>query len=490
MYVDYKWYDRFMKVRVAITIILLIGLIWRIYNFDKGFSFAHDQDLYSWIVKDILINRHQRLIGQITSVDGVFIGSGYYYLMTIFYWIFKLNPLSAVIPTVAGGIVTVSSIYWIFKRHFSRKVGIVGAFIYSVSFGLAAYDRWSVPTQPTMLWSVWYLCTILEALRGNQKAVYLYALLLGILWQIHIALLPVAIIPLLAYGWRKIDIKKLVLGGFILILTASPFLLFEIKHGFSQSRALIIGSQKEMGGPTGYRKVLKVLNASGKEVQTRLIFGWDKINKPEYLWFGCVALFVFVFIRRKEWQRHLVILGLWPILMLITQFLSKRIVSEYYFSNIVLVWILVLSLALGEIKSKLVLSFLTISYFIINLWWLLTKSEMDHSYYYRDKLVKAIKVDVIKNKYACVAVNFIADPGFSWGFRYLWWYNKITVVKSNTPNIPIYNVFVPAPLGDKDKAQYFGRFGLVRPDNKEYLINPADCQKAEYQLEPMLGYVE
>jgi len=179
MYVDYKWYDRFMKVRLILGVILVLGFIWRIYNFEKGFSFAHDQDLYSWIAKDILINHHQRLIGQVTSVEGVFIGSAYYYLMAIFYWIFNLNPLSAVIPTVVGGLITIGSIYWIFSRHFGKYIGAIGAFIYSVSFGVAAYDRWSVPTQPTMLWSVWYLLVILEAIRGNQKIIYLYAVLLG-----------------------------------------------------------------------------------------------------------------------------------------------------------------------------------------------------------------------------------------------------------------------------------------------------------------------
>jgi len=471
-------------------VILLLGFVWRIYNFEKGFSFAHDQDLYSWIAKDILINHHQRLIGQITSVDGVFIGSAYYYLIAIFYWIFNLNPLSAVIPTVAGGMITIGSIYWVFTRHFGKNIGFIGAFIYSVSFGIAAFDRWSVPTQPTMLWSVWYLLVILEAIRGNKKIIYLYAVLLGLLWQIHIALLPVAIIPLLAYGFKKIELKKILIAGVILMLTASPFFLFEIRHDFSQSRAMFSGSQKEMGGPTGKMKVVKVLNASGKEIQTRLMFGWDEVKKTEYVWFGYLALFTFIYYKRREWRRHLLVLSLWPISMLIIQFWSRRIVSEYYFSNIIPIWILLMSMVLGEIKRKYVLLVLAVSYGLLNLGWLLNKSELDHSYFFRNKMVMAIKADMAIKKYPCIAVNFIADPGFAWGFRYLWWYNGIEVVKANTPNVPIYNVFVPAPLGDKDKAEYFGRFGLVHPETKMYPLNPDDCKKDDYQLETMLGYVE
>jgi len=35
MYVDYKWYDRFMKVRLILGVILVLGFICRIYNFEK-----------------------------------------------------------------------------------------------------------------------------------------------------------------------------------------------------------------------------------------------------------------------------------------------------------------------------------------------------------------------------------------------------------------------------------------------------------------------
>lgn len=62
--------------------VIAVASLFRLYNFEKSFSFAHDADLYSWIAKDIN-NGHQRLVGQLTSVPGVFIGSFYYYLMAI-----------------------------------------------------------------------------------------------------------------------------------------------------------------------------------------------------------------------------------------------------------------------------------------------------------------------------------------------------------------------------------------------------------------------
>ena len=59
---------------LILALILVIGLFFRSYQLTERFEFAHDGDLYSWIVKDIVVNHHFRLIGQLTSAPGIFIG--------------------------------------------------------------------------------------------------------------------------------------------------------------------------------------------------------------------------------------------------------------------------------------------------------------------------------------------------------------------------------------------------------------------------------
>ncbi len=53
---------------------LLVGLIFRGFQLKDRFLYAHDNDLAGWIVKDILVDHHLRLIGQETSAKGIFIG--------------------------------------------------------------------------------------------------------------------------------------------------------------------------------------------------------------------------------------------------------------------------------------------------------------------------------------------------------------------------------------------------------------------------------
>lgn len=480
---------------VALIIIILLGIFFRTYNFSKGFSFAHDQDLYSWIARDIVVNKHLRLAGQITSVDGVFIGPAYYYLMALTYALFDMNPLSAGLPLTIIGVINIVSIYWIFKRFFGQKVGIIGAFIEAISFGMAIFDRWSVPTQPTILWCIWFLFIIFEFSRGRLKHLWLYAVLVGFLWNVHIALLPILPIPIVVYflsegkfkkKFQNIKIKQILLALVIFIVVNSPFFIFEIKHNFSQVKSIVTATQQEYVGPTGMQKVEKVLNASGREFQQRLFFGWE-VKSVNWLWIVVVIILFNLYFKKYILLSELVGISLWIGLILLAQFSSKKTISEYYFSNLLPLLICMISILLSKINYK-ILSVIGVGYLIINFLWLIDKSNMDNSYYYRKELIKYIKQDAINNNYPCIAINYIADPGVGVGFRYLFWYEGIRLIKANE-KVPIYNIVIPWQISGNEVNAHFGRFGVVKPEKKS-LIDPAICQDVKYNLDPLLGYTE
>jgi len=500
---NYTWYYQFMKGilkshNLALFLIVVVGFLFRWYNFEKGFSFAHDQDLYSWIAKDIVINHHQRLVGQITSVAGVFIGSFYYYLMSFFYWVFKMNPMSAMIPLTIIGLAEIVSVYWVARRHFDNKTAIVWSFIQACSVGIAMFDRWSVPTQPTILWSIWFLASILELYKGNIKFLAVYAFLIGFVWQLHIALLPLLPIPLLAYLLNKgrlsnllnlKNIKVLLVSGIILGATISPLVIFELKYNFSQVRSILVANKNDLGGPTGFKKMDKVLDASSREIQQRLLWGWE-IKAVTWYWIVIVLMLVIVSV--KKWiERPLILyLLIWVGIIMAAQFWSKRIVSEYYFTNILPVILMLVSVFLAKTFSRKLLYVLGLIYLTINIRWLYSKSDIDQSYYYRIRAVEYIKQDVEKNHYPCVAVNYIAEPGFGVGFRYLFWYKSVNLVKPGTPGVVVYNIAIPWQVSAKENPAVFGRFGILLPKTVLKPISKEDCNRPDYRLDPMLGYTE
>ena len=355
------------KPLIALFFVILLGVFLRTYKFSKGFLFEHDHDLYSWIAKDIIVNKHLRLSGQVTSVDGVFIGPAYYYLMAISYAIFDMNPLGAMLPLTLIGILNIVSFFWITRRFFGEKAGIIAAFIEASSFGLALFDRWSVPTQPTILWCIWFLFIILEFSRGRLRHMWLYAVLVGFLWNVHIALLPILPIPLLVYffsegnlkeKFARIKIKQILLALIIFAVVNSPFFVFEIKHNFSQIKSTIAAMQKPAIGPTGWQKVEKVLNASGKEFQQRLFFGWE-ISWVNWLWLGILIMIIFLIAKKRLKIAEILGIFLWIFLIMLAQFTSTRIVSEYYFTNLLPILIVLISILLDKVNWKLVMPIIT-----------------------------------------------------------------------------------------------------------------------------------
>ena len=52
-----------MKFSALLIIALLLGMVTRGYQLRERFMYGHDNDLASWIVKDIVVDRHPRMEG-------------------------------------------------------------------------------------------------------------------------------------------------------------------------------------------------------------------------------------------------------------------------------------------------------------------------------------------------------------------------------------------------------------------------------------------
>jgi len=483
-----------MAKRWWLLIILLLALFFRTYNFEKSFSFAHDQDLYSWIAKDIVVNKHLRLAGQVTSVDGVFIGPAYYYLMALSYWIFGMNPMGAMPVVTIIGLLTVWSFYYVVKKFYGQKCGLIASFIYAVSIGTAFFDRWSVPTQPTVLWSIWFVYVILDLYSGNKKSIPIYALLVGLVWNVHIALLPILPIPFISYlignkvknKFDKSFWKLVIISIIIFLISCSPFFIFEIKYNFSQIKSTIVAMKKELGGPTGMIKLKKVLNASGREMQQRMVWGYDNFS-VEIFWIIWFVLEVLAYKSKKIGGGEIGLLNLWVFLIILAQYTSKRQVSEYYFTNLLPIFVVFLALCLDALNAKMLLV-LAIIYLIINGWWLVKRSDIDHSYFYRRQLVEYISKKVKEKGYPCISINYIADFGVGVGFRYLFWYNGIKVVKADS-EVMGYDIVIPYSTSENEISKRFGRFGVIEHEDLSE-INYEKCNDKGLELEPLLGYTE
>ncbi len=244
------------------------------------FDFAADGDLYSWIVKDIVVNHHFRLIGQLTSAPGIFVGPLFYYFLVPFFILTNMDPIGALIPITILGLVTVYSYYFVLSRLFKKEVGLIAAFLYSVLLVTVSSDRWVVPTVTTSIWAIWYLYTLIMLSRGNFSVFPLLGILIGLIWHIHIALAPTLLaVPVALFFAKKIPkLKEIFLFLLAMFLFSLPLIGFELRHNFLQTRSLVSNFSDNFSGKNNIFEIRQILlggkNNNGRinlESSTKLI---------------------------------------------------------------------------------------------------------------------------------------------------------------------------------------------------------------------------
>lgn len=484
--------------KFILLLILLMGLFLRIYKLEIFYSWGHDQDLFAWIAKDIVVDHHIRLIGQETSITGVFIGPIFYYLMALFMALFKMNPLGAYIPITIISLLTIFSIYWVFTKFFGERIGLIGSFLYAISPGIILLDRWIVPTQPTNLWCIWYLYVLLSTLKGRFPPVVL-SILVGLIWHVHVAFIPLLILIPIALWLSKqeknkirINFKSVTVSILVLFVLILPFFVFETRHGFQQIKGLVRATYEEKGDVKGISRLSKVFNISGRAISG--IWLLDKnpffpvgffMSLPPFL----IILIFFLYNRQLFTKSQTIIFSLWIGIDLLAQFVSKRSIPEYYFSNFIVVLFLVLSLLSANINSKRNLQISSIllgAYLLMVIFWFITQPDEQGGYLQKRKTIEYIKINAQNQGYSCIALNYIeGQPGLPNGFRYLFWLNDLKIISAGD-DVPVYSIVTPWTISKNEINARFGIFGVIHPIKKN--ADPKRCSDPDRQSLPLWGF--
>jgi hypothetical protein len=496
-------FDSFINKNTLIVLflIILIGLFLRGYKSVDRYVYAHDSDLYSWIVKDIVVNKHIRLIGQLTSTPGIFIGPIFYYSLVPFFLVANMDPVAGVIFGQVLAVFTILSFYYIFSKIVNKIVGLVAAFIQAVFISRVINDTWIVPTVTSTLWEVWYFFVLYMLFKGRFWVLPILGLLVGTIWHINFALAPSLLaVPVAIFLSKKLPTVENIAMGFLgLLIPSIPLFLFEAKHNFSQSRALIASFTASQGGGTGIDKLQHVLY--------QVVGNFSSVFFYPYragFWIGLISLIIFLvfsgyFIKKKTGDLKLLIVVLSWIFGVIFFFsVSSKIISEYYFANLntlfICLFIIILSALYTVYKRGKIIVLLILCLFLLN--GFLYVLDDDHyytqtNYLSRKETVRYIAEDSRKKGYPCVSVTYITTEGNNVGFRYLFYLENLHV---NQPisGSPVYNIVIPSKFAaDYIKAK-FGDIGVIPPEeNLDKSKVKYSCSGLNSNLtDPLFGYTE
>ncbi len=439
----------------------------RSYQLVTRYGYDHDSDLASWIIKDIVVDKHLRLVGQLTSAPGIYIGPLFYYTLIPFYFLTHMDPVGGLGLSLIISFASLFSLYFVTNKLHGRKVAIITTFFYAGSYLLANTDRGVVPTMPVMLWSIWFYYAV------NYGNLYLSAFLLGLVWHFNLALGLLSPLVFL----RKYSLKTWVIAGLIFTLTSTPLILFEAKHNFIQTRSLASSFSSSGAAPNYLKKFDQVILYSARNINN--IVGLNN----NYLLPALLLLGLLIHPKRQLFTG-------WILLYTIFFTLHPIILSEYYLNGLNILWLVAIGLIISRLP-RLPAAILLTAFLGLNLSIFLSSGGDGNGYIERKNLVDYIAVDAQKQDFPCVAISYMASPGYDLGYRYLFWLKNLHVNHPDSGS-PIYTIVFPHTRAGRLDAT-FGGLGVVLPDRDRYFPDEIkkSCSGANSNLiDPMFGFTK
>ncbi len=231
------------KIETLILItILLVSAFFRLYKISDYMTFLGDEGRDVMVAKDILQGDFT-LLGPRASAGDFFLGPIYYYMMAPFLLLSGLDPVGPAIMVALFGIATVGLVYFVSKSFFGRRAAIISSSLYAISPLVVAYSRSSWNPNLMPFFSLLILFLNLKAVKSQSfKLFFAVGLLLGIAIQLHyltvflgITVFFFTVVSELIVSRTKLfkryflHASSMVIG---FVISLSPFLLFELRHGF------------------------------------------------------------------------------------------------------------------------------------------------------------------------------------------------------------------------------------------------------------------
>jgi 4-amino-4-deoxy-L-arabinose transferase-like glycosyltransferase len=381
--------------RIILFFILIVAAFFRLYKIMDFMTFLGDEGRDVLVVYKIL-HGNLTLLGPTASVGGFFLGPIYYYFMAPFLWIFNYNPVGPAIMVALFGIVTVWLVYKVGKEFSGSMVGLTAAGLYAVSPLVVTYSRSSWNPNLMPFFSLLTLYLIYKALQKSKiKLFVISGILFGITMQLHylalfLGVIIAAYVLLYHFTYSKDYFLKIIKQYiyFLLGFTAgwSPFLAFEIRHGFTNAISIFsfIFKPQAIGGSGHFFEIVGdvffrifgrlVINFPAPEK----ISSWSKININYWNYLtiilGTVSVGLLLYKCVKEFKLRssnfaiTSLLLLWLIIGVGLFGFYKKSIYDYYFGFMFPLPFLIIGILLKSFWAKKIGKIFSILILLVLIW--------------------------------------------------------------------------------------------------------------------------
>ncbi|MEX2012957.1 MAG: glycosyltransferase family 39 protein [Candidatus Levyibacteriota bacterium] len=241
---------------VLFSLILLLGFLLRAQEALSGnYLFLLDQGRDMLAVKSIVYDHHLTLIGPYTSLQGVFQGPFWYYLLSVPTFLTGGNPWGGVVLSLIISMATVIVVFLLVNKLFGKRAAFITMFLVAVCPEAVAAATYAWNPHSMWLLLTIYVFSFYLLSEGKKKFHFVVWPTVALMFSFQTALgtfiFISSIVYLFVFGRNLLKKKEFGMGIFAFILLLSPQILFDLRHDFLMSRGVIsmfLGSAQSSGG--------------------------------------------------------------------------------------------------------------------------------------------------------------------------------------------------------------------------------------------------
>jgi hypothetical protein len=425
---------------LLLSLVLALGIFIRsIEVINKNPLFGYDQGRDYLAVRKIVVDKKLTLIGAeagngYAGLFGVFQGPYYYYLLTVPYIIFNGDPYGGLFLMFVIGVFALLLGFYFTYKEFGYRAGLIMALLMGVALSAQSRFMWPPhPATPLIILIFWLTYKLMD----NPRKYFFWATFLaGLIYGFEIAMSVPLILALFIYVFLILKIKDLrvYLRGILGVMLAySPFLFFEVRHGYMATGSIIKIISGMFTNKSSY-DFLKALDSHFWRFyfNFRDTFVLSDANRFRLLVFLLIVIVFYLFKEKKSKEKYFIcFLLILPPVTLIAFLPLQVLVYNHFLVHLHITYVFLFAYFFA--KSKLPLSKLVFSIFLIlmlpYIYKEFTSAKKDLSDYGGEAKIKG-KIEAIDYIYNdAKGQNFnvlvFAPPVYDYQYRYmLLWYGQ------------------------------------------------------------------
>src|SRR3989338_4257675 len=434
----------------------------------------HFDSARDWLwVRDLVLSQKLILVGPWSSLQGVFYGPLTYYLLAIFFVLFDGHPLGGSIYALIVNLAALILLYRFLKSRLSPVVGLIGLTLLAFAPLSLYVSNFIFQTNPSLILGVLILEPLYRLSRGDAQALPWIAVLasLGVqtnLFWVGFLLVYVAWLIFwlrLKLTWQ-LGIKTLMYFCIPLL----PQAVFELRHGFLQTRSLfgfIQGENQSLGDWA---------TLSSRLIQRPKLF-WDLLQQSTG---GVISLIALVWvITKKGHDKFLMALVALLGIFLIEAILFPAQFKIWYVYALIPIVVVITAVWLSGLNKALVIIYLV----GFSLWnargFLPDKAASGQDMKLFINQLEAVKTVIDWGGDETYAVYTYTGPIYDYPYQYLFWWQRQKSWRG-----PVEYSYLPG------KHDYVRNKLIYDPPKKDagmiFLIMEQDNPASDYRWETWL----